>query len=83
MVVYAAAGNDGGRPSAGVYDVDIGLVPGRRRAAADGADFRFQPEVEPFRQVIDAQERYAYAEVDEIAVLEEFSAPRCDEGPSS
>lgn len=59
VVIDAAAGNDRGRLAAGVDDVDVDMVPIRRRAAADRAYFRFQPEVYAFRQVVDAHQGQA------------------------
>ena len=59
VVIDAAAGNDRGRLAAGVDDVDVDMVPIRRRAAADRAYFRFQPKVYAFRQVVDAHQGQA------------------------
>ena len=76
IVLYdGAAGNDARRLAAGIGQVQVPVLPFRRSTAADDADFGFEPQVYAFRQIIDAHEGHANAEVDEITVREKFCAP--------
>ena len=59
VVVDTAAGNDRSRLAASIDDVDIDMIPVRRRAAANGADFSFQPEGYAFGQIVDAHQGQA------------------------
>ena len=59
MVVDTAAGNDRSRLAASIDDVDIDMIPVRRRAASNGADFSFQPEGYAFGQIVDAHQGQA------------------------
>ena len=83
LVDDAAALDDGGGLAAGVYQVGIGVIPGRGGAAADNAYLRLEPELNALGQVVGAHQGNAYTEVNKVPILEELSAARRYQSTSS
>ena len=72
MLNNGAAIDCGGGLATGVYHIGVGIVPGGSLAGADDAYLGLKPNLDTFGKIVNTLNGKTDAQIDKVAVLEEF-----------